>query len=179
MDSDTGGIIVTDGKFKYEQLKNETALIPTSQLKFVKDEIYEYYGANEKIVKNEATPEEENAYHNGELMPFFEQLEQALTACLCRDGTEMRCASSRLFNASLKDKTDTLKFLASVGGVTLDTVLEMYGLPPVGGEDGKRRVQSLNYAAADIVDKYQLEETPPKKKKKGGGDDADDDNKEE
>ena len=65
-----------------------------------------------------------------------------------------------------------------MGGVTLDTVLEMYGLPPVGGEDGKRRVQSLNYAAADIVDKYQLEETPPKKKEKGGGEDADDDKEE-
>lgn len=176
MDSDTGGIIVTDGKYKYEQLKGETALIPTTQLKFVKEEIFEYYGANERIVRNEATPEEENSYYNGELMPFFEQLEQALTAVLCRDNTEMRCASSRLYNATLKDKTDTLRYITSVGGATLDTILDVLGLPLVGGADGKRRVQSLNYAAADIVDSYQTKK--PKKEEKGGKEDADEEKEE-
>lgn len=169
IDADTGGLIVTDGKYEYKELQNKEAPIPISQLKFVKDEVYEYFGVNEKIVKNEADTDSENAYYNGELAPFYEQLEQALTGAICRDGSEILCTSSRLLNASLKDKTEVIKFLASIGGITLDAALEQYGLPPVGGEDGRRRLQSLNYVASDKVDNYQLDEPqkPKKKPKKG------------
>ncbi len=162
MDADTGGLIVTDGKYEYKELQNKETPIPVAQLKFVKDEIYEYFGVNEKIVTNSATTDEENAYYNGELAPFFEQLEQALTSAICRDGSEILCTSSRLLNASFKDKTEVIKFFASIGGITLDEAREQYGLPPVGGEDGSRRLQSLNYVASDKVDDYQLDE---KKKK--------------
>ena len=41
------------------------------------------------------------------------------------------------------------------------------GLPPFGGEEGKRRLQSLNYASANVVDEYQ---TGKKDKPSGGGD---------
>lgn len=166
IDADTGGVVVTDGKYEYKELQNKETPIPVEQLKFVKDEIYEYFGVNEKIVKNEATTDQENAYYNGELAPFFEQLEQAITGAICRDGSEILCTSSRLLNASLKDKTEVIKFLASIGGITLDAALEQYGLPPVGGDDGQRRLQSLNYVASDKVDNYQLDEPAAPKKKK-------------
>lgn len=165
IDADTGGLMVTDGKYEYKELENKGTPIPVAQLKFVKDEVFEYFGVNERIVKNIATTDEENAYYNGELMPFYDQLEQALTSAMCKDGSEILCTSSRLINASLKDKTDAVKYLGSVGGISLDEVRELYGLPPIGGKDGRRRLQSLNYVASDKVDNYQLDETKKKPKK--------------
>lgn len=164
MDAENGGIIVSDGKYEYKELENKGSSIPTEQMKFAKDEIYEYYGTNEKVVTNSADAEHENAYYNGELSPFFQQLEQALTSALCRDGSELLCTSSRLLNASIKDKTDVCKYLSTIAGITLDEVREVYGLPPVGGEEGRRRVQSLNYVAADKVDEYQMENGTKTKK---------------
>ena len=41
----------------------------------------------------------------------------------------------------------------------LDQVLDIFGFPPIGGEEGARRVQTLNMVNADIIDKYQLGST--------------------
>ena len=49
----------------------------------------------------------------------------------------------------------------------LDQALTTLGFPPIGGEEGKRRVQTLNMVNAALADKYQL----------GAGNDKADDNK--
>lgn len=166
LDADTGGIVVTDGKYEYKPLDNKETPIPVEQLKFVKEEIFEYYGGNDSIVKNNATSEEENAYYNGELLPFFLQLEQSLTYCFCRlDGTEILCSSAQLKNAPIAEKRETVAALFNIGAMTVDEVRDAFWLSPFGGEDGKHRLQSLNYVAADKANEYQV----GKDKEQGGG----------
>lgn len=161
LDADTGGIIVTDGKYEYKPLDNKETPIPVEQLKFVKDEIYEYYGVSESIVKNTATSEQENAYYNGELLPFFLQLEQSLTYCFCRlDGTDILCSSAQLKNAPIAEKRETVAALFNIGAMTVDEVRDAFWLSPFGGEAGRHRLQSLNYVAADKANTYQIGETP-------------------
>ena len=46
--------------------------------------------------------------------------------------------------------------MTNIGAVSLDQVLEIFGFPPIGGEEGARRVQTLNMVNAEIIDKYQL-----------------------
>ena len=38
----------------------------------------------------------------------------------------------------------------------LDQALTTLGFPPIGGEEGKRRVQTLNMVNAEKADEYQL-----------------------
>jgi len=166
MDSDTGGIIVTDGRYEYKPLETKESPIPITQLNFVKNEIYGYFGVNEAVVTNTATPDQENAFYNGELAPFYEQLEQALTAALCRDGSEVICTSSLLRNASIADKTSVISFLSSLGGITTDEARDQYGLPPLGGEQGRRLLQSLNYVSTAKADEYQTGEKTSAKEEK-------------
>lgn len=166
-DENRGGLIVHDGKMTYKQLETKETPIPRTQLDFVKAEIYEYFGVSAEIVSNTATPAQETAYYNGELVPFYTQLQQALTAQLCRDKkTKIVCSSSRLSFASLSEKQQILSFFSGIGGITLDEARELIGLPPFGGEEGKRRLQSLNYASANVVDEYQ---TGKKDEPNGGG----------
>ena len=167
-DDNSGGLIVHDGKMTYKPLETKETPIPRTQLDFVKDEIYEYFGVSSAIVNNTATTAQETAFYNGELVPFYTQLQQALTARLCRDKkTKIVCTSSRLAFAALSEKHQIITFFATIGGITLDEARELMGLPPFGGEEGKRRLQSLNYASANVVDEYQ---TGKKDKPSGGGD---------
>lgn len=162
------GVIVTDNKNHYTPIQDKQTPIPTGQLTYIKNEIYDYFGTNEAIIQNKETPEEAEAYYNGELKPFFEQLTQVFTAA---DFTkrELGCGNMIVFegeslqNTKISEKTTALKFLADIGALTVDQALIAYGLAPIGGEEGKRRVQTLNMVNATKADKYQLgdSDTPP------------------
>ena len=58
------------------------------------------------------------------------------------------------------------KFLTEIGAATLDQILTMFDMPTIGGEEGARRVQTLNMVNAELADKYQTgaeTDTPPEK----------------
>ena len=168
IDNNGSGVIVTDQKRKYTHIQDKQTPIPTGQLTYIKNEIYDYFGTNEAIIQNKETPEEAEAYYNGELKPFFEQLTQVFTAA---DFTkrELGCGNMIVFegeslkNTKISEKTTALKFLADIGAITVDDVRVLYGMAPLGGKEGKRRVQTLNMVNAAKADEYQLGEgnNPP------------------
>ena len=173
MENNGAGVIVTDNKYEYTPITDKQTPLPQGQLQYIKTEIYDYLGTNEKIVQNKATPEEEDDFYEGEVKPFFMQLEQALTVCLFTRkergyGNEIVAAGNKLQYAKLSDKLAAVKYLSEIGGLMLDQALVTLGFPPIGGEEGKRRVQTLNMVNAEKADEYQLggkpknkEETPP------------------
>ena len=163
MENNGAGVIVTDNKYDYTPINDKQTPIPTGQLTYIKGEIYDYLGTNEAIVQNKETPEQASAYYSGEIMPFFEQCTQAFTNGLFTGkepsyGNEIVFEGNSLQNEKLSDKTATLKFLADIGAITLDGVLLAYNMAPLGGEEGARRVQTLNMVNAAKADKYQLDE---------------------
>ena len=82
---------------------------------------------------------------------------------------------------TLDKRVEAAQFLAQIGALELDQVLDIFGFPPIGGDEGKRRVQTLNMVNAEIADKYQMgttgqkaEETPkePQEPPSGGPQDT-------
>ena len=135
--------------------------MPVGQLQYIKDEIYDYLGTNDTIVQNKATPEQEEDFYEGEIEPFFLQLAQALTNCLFTKkergyGNEISVEGNKLQFARTSDKLAVVKYLSEIGGLMLDQALTTLGYPPIGGEEGKRRVQTLNMVNAEKADEYQL-----------------------
>ena len=127
---------------------------------FIKSEIYDYFGTNEAIVQNKATPEQEDDFYEGEIEPFYIQLEQALTNGLFWGkeigfGNEIICEGNRLQYAKLSEKTAAVQFIAGTGALSVDQILTLYNLPPIGGDEGKRRIQTLNMVNAAKADEYQ------------------------
>jgi HK97 family phage portal protein len=161
MDSGGSGIIVTSPKLEYTPINEKQVPIPASQLEYVRREIYDYFGVSDNIVQNKAESEEMEAFYRGALAPFYMQLSQALTNGLFSEreqsfGHEIICELDRLQFETLTNRTAAAKFLVEIGAATLDQILEIFGLPPIGGEEGSRRVQTLNMVNADIADLYQL-----------------------
>ena len=163
IENNGAGIIVHDNKFEYTPINDKTTPIPDKQLEYVKNSIYDYYGTNEAIVQNKETPDQATAFYEGELMPFFTQLSQALTNCLFTRtergyGNEIVADINTLQYAKITDKLNTVKYLSDIGALTLDQALTTLGFPPIGGDDGRRRVQTLNMINAAKADDYQLGE---------------------
>ena len=162
MEANGSGVIITDSKHKYTPIQQKETPIPTGQLEFVRREIYDYFGMNEAIVQNKATPEEMDAFYRGQLVPFYMQLAQGLTNAIFTEreqsfGNEVLCEMDRIQFETLDKRVEAAQFLTNIGALELDQVLEVFGFPPIGGEEGKRRVQTLNMVNAAIADKYQLE----------------------
>lgn len=177
MDSNGAGVIVTDKKFDYEHISDKQTPIPQGQLAYIKSEIYDYFGTNEAIVQNKATPEQEDDFYEGEVKPFLMQIQQAFTNCLFTKkergfGNEIAAEGNKLQYARLPDKLAAVKYLSEIGGLMLDQALTTLGFPPIGGEEGKRRVQTLNMVNADLADAYQLGQKPRETDTKGDENDA-------
>lgn len=163
IENNGAGIIVHDNKFEYTPINDKTTPIPDKQLEYIKNSIFDYYGTNDAIVQNKETPDQATAFYEGELKPFFAQLSQALTNCLFTKtergyGNEIVADINTLQYAKITDKLNTVKYLSDIGALTLDQALTTLGFPPIGGDDGRRRVQTLNVVNAAKADDYQLGE---------------------
>lgn len=163
LENNGAGIVVTDNKYDYTPISDKTTPIPDKQLEYIKNSIFDYFGTNDAIVQNKETPEQASAFYEGELKPFFMQLSQALTNCLFTTkergyGNEIVADINTLSFAKIGDKMQAVKYLSDIGALTLDQALTTLGFPPIGGEEGRRRVQTLNVVNADKADEYQLGE---------------------
>lgn len=174
MENNGAGIVVTDSKYDYTPLNDKTTPIPANQLEYIKTEIYDYLGVSKEIVENTATPQQEQAFYSGEIAPFFRKLTQAFTNVLFTEreighGNRIIFAANSVQFATLPEKVTAAKFLTEIGAATLDQILTMFDMPTIGGEEGARRVQTLNMVNAKLADKYQTGadgETPPDDPKK-------------
>ena len=161
MENNGAGVIVTDQKYDYTPITDKSVPLPVGQLEFVRREIYDYFGVNEDIVQNKADAEKMDAFYRGQLAPFFMQLSQGLTNAIFTDreqshGNEILAELDRIQFETLDKRVAAAQYLTNIGALTLDQVLDIFGFPPIGGEEGARRVQTLNMVNAEIIDKYQL-----------------------
>ncbi len=161
MENNGAGVIVIDSKYDYVPIAQKETPLPTGQLEFVRREIYDYFGVNEEVVQNKADAEKMDAFYRGQLAPFYMQLAQGLTNALFTEreqsfGNEILCELDRIQFETLDRRVSAAQYLTNIGALSLDQVLDIFGFPPIGGEEGKRRVQTLNMVNAAIIDKYQM-----------------------
>lgn len=167
MDANGAGVIVVDSKYDYTPVTDKATPLPVGQLEFVRREIYDYFGVNEEIVQNKADAEGMDAFYRGQLAPFYMQLAQGLTNAIFTTreqgfGNEILCELDRIQFETLDKRVSAAQYLTNIGALSLDQVLDIFGFPPIGGEEGARRVQTLNMVNAEIIDKYQLGSTGQK-----------------
>lgn len=170
MDANGAGVIVVDSKYDYTPVTDKATPLPVGQLEFVRREIYDYFGVNEEIVQNKADAEGMDAFYRGQLAPFYMQLAQGLTNAIFTTreqgfGNEILCELDRIQFETLDKRVSAAQYLTNIGALSLDQVLDIFGFPPIGGEEGARRVQTLNMVNAEIIDKYQLGSTGQKTEK--------------
>lgn len=156
-----GGVAAVDPRFDFEQIKNENYVPNKLQMDSCKERIYSYFGTNEKIIQSKFTEEEWNAFYENTLEPIALQLSLEFSKKLFSDrevghGNLITFEANRLQYASNSTKVAVARLLTDIGAASLDQILEIFNMAPIGGEEGSRRVQTLNMVNANKADEYQV-----------------------
>lgn len=156
-----GGIVALDQKAEYTPIEQKALLIDGSQLKATKEKIYSYLGITENIVNSNYNENEWASFYESTIEPIALQLGLEFTRKIFnakerKYGNSIIVESGRLQFTSNESKINLLKELMPMGLFTVNQALEILNLPLLNGEDGERRIQSLNYVDQKIVNDYQL-----------------------
>ncbi len=156
-----GGVAALDSKADYTELKSQPLMVDAAQMKELRENVYRYFGVNEKIITGSYSEQDWDAFYESTLEPLAVQMSLEFTSKLFTTGErgrghEIVFEANRLQYVSTKTKVQMLKDLAPLGLFTINEGREIFNLAPV--EGGDKRIQTLNVVDADKASKYQLGE---------------------
>ena len=152
-DAEAGGILLFPNTYQdIKQVDVKPWVVDDKQMTIIKQNVYEYFGVNEKILTNQAFGDEWSAYYEGKIEPFAIQFSEVLTKMLFTlreqsQGNKVMATANRLQYMSNQDKLNVSSQLLDRGILSLNDVREIWNLPPV--EDGDVRIIRGEYYNAD------------------------------
>ena len=154
------GIAAVDGKAEFKEVNLKPITLDKEQLEQVNYNIFDYFGISEKIVRNNFNSVEWNAFFEGVIEPRAIQMSNAFTNKIFsykarKEGHKIVFTANRLQYASLDSKINLIKVAGAYGLLTKDDGREILDMAPLGGEEGKKIIQSLNNIDSAIANKYQ------------------------
>lgn len=166
----SGGAAAVDPRVDATQVKPESYIPNALQMEKAKERVYSYFGVSEDIIQSKFTEDTWNAYYENTIEPLAIQLSEEFTEKIFSQkerefGNEIIFEANRLQYASNNTKIAVATFLTNIGGATIDQILEIFNMSPIGGEAGGRRVQTLNMVNAEKADQYQLGENKEQEEK--------------
>lgn len=155
------GIASLDGKAEFQEVNMKPITLDADQLKMVNYNVYDYFGISEDIVKSDFKSDQWNAFYEAIIEPRAIQMGQEFTNKIfnkkaIKEGHKVIFTTNRLMYAPLDSKVNLIKNTSSYGYLRVDEAREVLGLPPLGGEEGQRILQSLNSIDTTIANEYQV-----------------------
>lgn len=156
----TGGLAALDAKYGFTPLESKPYSIDSDQLAAVKGKIYEYLGVSESIVNGSYDESTGVAFYESVVEPFAAQASQEFTAKLFTP-MEQQYGNAIIFEpdaldfASYKSRVSMLAAAMPAGLFSVDEAREILHMPPIGGAEGEKRLQTLNMVQSDKANQYQ------------------------
>lgn len=156
----TSGIAGLDSRLDFKEINLNPVLLNKEQLGMVNGNIYGYFMISEKIIKSAYTPDEWNAFYESVLEPRAIQMGQAFTNAIfgdkaIKEGHCIEFSVNRIKYAKTETKISLIKEAGTLGLITVDEGREILDLPAIGGDEGNKRLQTLNVINANLADQYQ------------------------
>lgn len=132
-----GGLLLFGNQFNnIQQIKQEGYKIDADQMKLIQTNVYNYMGVNEKVIRNEATGDELDAFFNGAIEPFAIKLSDSMTRMVftqreINGGNKILFTSNRLQYASIGSKISMAQQLGDRGILTIDEIRELFNYEPL------------------------------------------------
>jgi len=169
--SNSGGVMVIDGKFDYQNIESKPYIIDADTMKEVKERIYSYFGINDEFVQNRFTSEQYEAVYEGRIEPFAMMISQAFTSKLftARErgfGNKVEANMAKLKYQPMLVITRVIAATNQLGLFTRDEYREMLGYQPLGPERGGDDIMIAvnNMESDDQVSQEKQQEKDEKKK---------------
>lgn len=153
-----GGIAGLDNELDFHEINQQPRQIPVAQVAFFRDNIYRYYGVNEKVLTGSYTEAEWNSFYESVIEPIAIQLSLEFTFKLFTErergfGNKIVFTANRLQYATLQTRATIGKDLFDRGVITINEYRELMYMQQI--EDGDIRMVSLNFVKADDQSLYQ------------------------
>lgn len=153
-----GGIAGLDNEIDFKEITQQPRQIPITQVSFFRDNIYRYYGVNEKILTSTYSEVEWNSFYESVIEPIAVQLSLEFSFKLFSErergfGNKIIFTANRLQYASLTTRATIAQQMFNSGIITINEYRELMYLPQI--DDGDVRQISLNFVKADDQTYYQ------------------------
>ena len=132
-----GGLLLFGNQMQnIQQLKQEGYKIDAEQMKLIDGSVENYFGVSEKVIRNEATGDELDAFFNGSIEPFAIKLSEALTRIVFTErernsGNAITFTANRLQYMSVGSKISMAQQLGDRGVLTIDEIRELFNYAPL------------------------------------------------
>lgn len=152
-DADASGLLLFPNTYtNIKQVEVKPWIIDAEQMKFIKDNVFEYFGVNDDVLMNKAYGDAWSAFYEGVCEWFAVQFGDVMTKMLFTfreqsQGNYVMATANRLQYMTNKDKLDVSAQLVDRGIISLNDAREIWNLPPV--DDGDVRIMRGEYYNTD------------------------------
>ena len=152
-----GGLLLFGNQFQnIQQIRQEGYKIEPEQQKLIQDNICRYFGVGPKILTNEATGDELDAFFNGAIEPFAIKLSDALTRMVFSErerngGNAITFTANRLQYMNISSKISMAQQLGDRGVLTIDEIRELFNYAPL--PDGAGQYTPIRGEYKNVQDK--------------------------
>lgn len=150
---DTDGVLLFPNTYNdVKEVTNKFYTVDTEQMKFIKDNVYDYFGTNENILQGKANSEELDAFFNLRIEPFAIAFSEAMSRAIFTDeersyGNHVYVNANRLQYMSVSEKVSMAQQLGDRGILTINEIRELFNYTPL--EDGDVAVIRGEYYTLD------------------------------
>ena len=146
-DAKGGGMLLFPNTYKdIKQIEVKPYSIDPEQSEQIRENVFNYFGVNEDVLQNKATPDKLEAFFDGEIEPFSIQFSEAVTKMLFSEreraqGSGLIANANRLQYMSTSAKVQMAKELGDRGVLLIDEMRELFNYAPL--PDGAGQVAPI------------------------------------
>ncbi|MBR1732045.1 MAG: phage portal protein [Ruminococcus sp.] len=140
-DGNEGLLLFPNSYAEIKQLENNQYVLDAEQTAQIRENVFNYFGVNDKILRNEAYGNDWFAFYEGAIEPFALQFSEVYERMLFTDlersnGNGIMLASNYLEHMPIEQKATNAYEAVDRGIISLNEArAEVWGLPPVEGGD--------------------------------------------
>ena len=153
------GVLMFDNKYAdVKQIISRPFIVDSAQMELIKNNVFNYFGVNEKILQNNFNEDEWNAFYEGKIEPFAIQLSLVMSNMTFTEreiafGNQIIFSANRLQYASNKSKLDIVVQLFDRGILTRNEGREIFNMAPI--ENGDKYYIRKEYAEVNHLAEAQ------------------------
>lgn len=135
--TEDGGLILFPLRYKnIQQIKYSPYTVDAEQMALIKQNVFTYFGVNERVMTNAATGDELDAFFNGAVEPFAIQLSEAMSKAMFSlrersNGARFMANANRLQYMSTSAKVNMAQQLLDRGVMSLNEARLLFNMEPL------------------------------------------------
>ena len=155
-DAEAGGILLFPNTYQnIKQVDAKPYTVDAEQMKLILNNVENYFGVNEKVLRNEADGDELDAFFNGAIEPFAIQFSESMTRAIFSEreranGSYLMANANRLQFMSISAKTSLAQLMLDRGVMSINEARALFNYGPV--EGGEMRTIRGEYKDAGDVE---------------------------